>query len=119
MTAKLLAIGLLALIGIGPLVLAAEPARFSIAIEGRKVDPSRRTIRVTHGQTLELAFTADETIELHLHGYDQSVTVQPDAVAVLRLEAKFAGRFPIEAHGFGGRPSWRHVVLLYLEVHPR
>ncbi len=81
----------------------------------------KRTIRVSQGQTVELAFTADEMAEVHLHGYDQLLTVQPGSPAVMRVQAKTAGRFAIEAHRFGsdsGR-SRRHVVLLYLEVHPR
>ena len=103
------------------LAFAQEPARFSIAIQGRKVDPSQKTLRVTQGQAVELAFSADEMAEVHLHGYDQLLIVQPGAPAVMRVQAKTAGRFAIEAHRFGkdsGR-SRRHVVLLYLEVHPR
>jgi hypothetical protein len=95
--------------------------RVSIAIQARKVEPSQKTIRVTQGQTVELSFTADETVELHLHGYDQLLTVQRGSPAVMRVQAKAAGRFALEAHRFGndtGR-SQRHVVLLYLEVHPR
>jgi hypothetical protein len=122
------AIGLIGVIVLGLLsppgqVVAAEPARFSIAIQGGKVDPTQRTIRVTQGTTLELAFTADEPLELHLHGYDQLITVQPGSFAAMRLEAKISGRFGIAAHRFGGGAnagrSPRHVVLLYLEVHPR
>jgi hypothetical protein len=41
----------------------------------------------------------------------------------MRLEAKLAGRFRIEAHRFGGAAtgssSRGHVVLLYLKIHPR
>jgi hypothetical protein len=104
-------------------VSSAEAERFSIVIRGRSVDGPQRTIRATQGTMLELAFAADETVELHLHGYDRHVTVRPGEEAVMRLDAKLAGRFPIEAHRFGGRaggsPSRGHVVLLYLEVHPR
>ena len=51
--------------------------------------------------TVELEFTGDEAAELHLHG--------------------FAGRFPLEAHAFGGGGGRRHMhsVVLYLEVLPR
>ena len=72
---------------------------------------------------LELAFAADETVELHLHGYDRHLTVRPGEEAVMRLDAKVAGRFAIEGHRFGGSAggsaSRGHVVLLYLEIHPR
>jgi hypothetical protein len=104
-------------------VSSAEAERFSIVIRGRSVEGPQRTIRATQGTMLELAFAADETVELHLHGYDRHLTVQPGGEAVMRLDAKFAGRFPIEAHRFGGSaggsPSRGHVVLLYLEIHPR
>jgi hypothetical protein len=61
---------------------------------------------------IELAFTADETVELHLHGYDRHLTVRAGEEAVMRLDAKVAGRFAIEAHRFeepaGGPPSRGH-----------
>jgi len=102
---------------------SAEAERFSIVIRGRSVEGPQRTIRATQGTMLEIAFAADETVELHLHGYDRHLTVQPGGEAVMRLDAKLAGRFPIEAHRFGGSaggsPSRGHVVLLYLEIHPR
>jgi hypothetical protein len=72
---------------------------------------------------LELVFTADEFAELHLHGYDIYVNVEPGTPGVLRVNAKFAGRFPLEAHRFGSATAQpnvgTHVVLLYLEVYPR
>ena len=102
-----------------------EPVRYSIAIKNRKVDASVERIRVAQGDVLELEFTSDERAELHLHGYDELVTVAPGVPAVLRLDANIAGRFSIEAHNFAGNASGRrasarsHEVLLYLEVYPR
>ena len=104
--------------------LAAEPLRFLIAIKYRKVDGNQKTLRVTQGTTVELTFTTDEAVELHLHGYDRLLAVEPTLPAVLRLDATIAGRFAIEAHRFGGiAPAagtrrHAHVVLLYLEVYP-
>jgi hypothetical protein len=104
-------------------ISAAEAERFSIVIRARSVDGPHRTIRATQGAMLELAFAADETVELHLHGYDRHLTVRPGEEAVLRLGAKVAGRFALEAHRFDGSAgdsaSRGHVVLLYLEIHPR
>ena len=125
---KLISIGWIGLIVFGPLSppsqgFSAEPARFSIAIQSRKVDPTQRTIRAAQGQMLDLKFTTDEMVELHLHGYDRLLTVEPGSVAVMRLHATIAGRFAIEGHRFGGGTggsrSGRHAVLLYLEVHPQ
>jgi len=104
-------------------VFAAEVERFSIVIRARSVDGAHRTVRVSQGAMLELAFDGDETVELHLHGYDRHLTVHPGEEAVMRLDAKVAGRFAIEAHGFegpaGGSGSRAHAVLLYLEIYPR
>jgi hypothetical protein len=88
------------------------------------VDAAMRTLRATQGESVEIVFESDEAAELHLHGYDIAIEVQPGVPAAMRVAAKIAGRFSIEAHRFGragadgGRKS-RHVVLLYLEVHPR
>jgi hypothetical protein len=49
-------------------VLSAEAERFSIVIRGRSIDGPHRTIRATQGAMLELAFAADEMVDLHLHG---------------------------------------------------
>jgi hypothetical protein len=108
----------------GPRAVAAEPVRLSVAIEKRKVDASQRTIRVTQGATVEIAFTGDEPAELHLHGYDRTLELVPGAPAVLKLDARIAGRFAIEAHRFGSAGAAAsgkrgQTVLLYLEVHPR
>ena len=99
---------------------AAELQRFAITIRNRKVEPAQMLIRVTRGDALELEFLTDEAAELHLHGYDKLIKVAPAAPAVLRLDATIAGRFSLEAHGFASDESGqRHIVLLYLEVHPR
>jgi len=82
--------------------VAAEPLRFSIAIKDRKVDESYKTLRITQGGAVMLTFTTDEPAELHLHGYGKLVTVTPTAPGELRLDATIAGRFPLEAHRFGG-----------------
>jgi hypothetical protein len=106
---------------IGSDARAAEIRRFALTIKNRKVDPARKVIRVTRGDTLELELSTDEAAELHLHGYDKLIKVEPAVPAMLRLDATIAGRFPVEAHGFGSGRSGQHghVTLFYLEVHPR
>jgi hypothetical protein len=100
---------------------AAELRRFAIMVKNRKVEPAQRLIRVMRGDTLELELTTDEAAQLHLHGYDKLIKIAPGAPTTLRLDATIAGRFSIEAHGFASDKSGQrgHIVLLYLEVHPR
>jgi hypothetical protein len=73
------------------------------------------TVKVQQGDDLELRWTSDKPIELHLHGYDIEVKVSPQAPAVMSFKANIPGRFPVEQHGQG---PGHHRPVLYLEVHP-
>jgi hypothetical protein len=97
----------------------AEAIHESIVIKNRKVEQRQNVIRVTQGKTVELEFSVDEPAELHLHGYDKLLAVEPGKAGVLLIEATIAGRFPLEAHAFGSGGGRKHVVILYLEVYPR
>ena len=96
---------------------AAEPASktFELAIARGRVDAAQETLRVKKGDKVELRWTSDRRIALHLHGYDIEATVDPGAPAVMRFEARIAGRFPVSEHAHGSR---HERPLLYLEVLP-
>jgi hypothetical protein len=98
---------------------AAEVVHRTIAIKKRKVDVSQKLVRVSQGDMLELEFTSDEAAELHLHGYDKLLSVEPGKPATLSFEANIAGRFSLEAHSFDNARNQSHPALLYLEVYPR
>jgi hypothetical protein len=118
-----------------PVVTAADregaktPVRsFELRIERRRVPPAQRVLRATEGERVELRWTADESLVLHLHGYDIEARVAPDKPAVTSFTARLTGRFPVEIHvdGAPGRSgssakssSHHHVTLLHVEVHPR
>ena len=77
-------------------------------------------VRVKEGESLVLIWTADETVELHLHGYDIELTVKPGAPESMIFEAFATGRFPISQHGHGSDGNAAHMGTLgYLEVLPR
>ena len=89
-----------------------------VRIENRKVVAPMAAIRITEGDRVELRWTSDEPVELHLHGYDLKIQVRPDAPAAMVVEATATGRFPITSHGWetGGHG---HDALTHLEVYPR
>lgn len=89
-----------------------------LRIESRKVVAPMAAIRLTEGDTVELRWTSDEPVELHLHGYDLKIQVRPDAPAAMVIEASATGRFPITSHGWGAG-GHGHDALTYLEVYPR
>lgn len=76
----------------------------------------KTTLRVTQGQTVELRWTSDRKIELHLHGYDIEVEPKPGSPATMRFKAHASGRYPVTVHSHGGGHGEKAV--LYLEVYP-
>ena len=87
-------------------------------IENHALVAPEGTIRVTQGDMIELIWTSDEMTELHLHGYDLEIDLQPNVPAAMVFEAYATGRFPITSHGWGDG-GHGHDALTYLEVYPR
>jgi hypothetical protein len=93
---------------------AAERA-FDLKLAGGKLAAGAGTLRVARGDQVELRWTSDRRLVLHLHGYDIETTVTPDSPARMAFTASVAGRFPVTEHAHG---KGHHRALLYLEVHP-
>jgi FtsP/CotA-like multicopper oxidase with cupredoxin domain len=87
---------------------------------GAEVEQSGGTgvVRVTQGEKVELRWTSTEATELHLHGYNVRTKVGVDGEAAMTIDARAAGRFAIESHGFGA-DHHAEKTLIYLEVLPR
>lgn len=102
--------------------MAAETAT-AVAVE-REIQKRQvvgsNVVRVKQGQVVALSWRTDETVELHLHGYDIEMTVKSGDVGTMKFKAHATGRYPITAHGFGDHHGGGHSekTLLYLEVHP-
>ena len=92
----------------------APTRRFELAIQHGKVAIKNKTVRVTQGERVELHWSTDSPLILHLHGYDIEAEVTPHSPAVMRFTAHASGRFPVEHHDGSG-----HKSLIYLEVYPR
>jgi hypothetical protein len=71
------------------------------------------TARTQLGTPIEIRFTSDSDLELHLHGYDIEAAVSPAWPVSMLFDASIPGRFPVESHGGAGE-----AVILYLEVYP-
>jgi hypothetical protein len=87
-------------------------------IENRRVVAPDGAIRISEGDVIELRWTSDEAVDLHLHGYDLELHVRPDEPAAMVIEAYATGRFSITSHGWG-EGGHGHDALTYLEVYPR
>ncbi len=79
---------------------SADATLINMTIANRASDLARADLRVRQGQTVRLAFDADEAGEIHLHGYDLTAAVAPGQPGVITLDAHTAGGFGINFHVF-------------------
>ena len=112
-----------AVIALSTTASRADAQRFAIsyaagAVSGAGLIRQKRSakIQVRQGDQVEIAWTSDKPVNLHLHGYDIETQVRAGATATMRFLARATGRFAIETHGGG---SHGHKTILYVEVHPR
>lgn len=79
----------------------------------------KKSARVTKDDNVQLRWTSDAPVELHLHGYDLTIRVRPGTPAEMKFKAHATGRFPVEIHGkkksSGGHG---HKPVFFLEVYP-
>ena len=73
------------------------------------------TLKVRQHDQVEVRFTSDRPMVLHLHGYDIDAKVAPPAPTVMSFKADLAGRFPMHEHREG---AGNHRAVLFIEVHP-
>ena len=97
---------------------AEHPPPIVLEVRNGKIVSDATVIKVVQGDQVEIVWTSDQTITLHLHGYDIETSVAAGQAMTMSFEAYATGRFPITSHGHGGQDHG-HATLIYLEVHPR
>jgi hypothetical protein len=101
---------------------AAAELAFDIKIERGRVPDAMRLIRVTEGDVVKLRWTSDQSLVLHLHGYDIEKRIAAGTVTELAFTAYTTGRFPVHIHeqgaGAGGH-AHEDLPLVTIEVYPR
>ena len=81
-----------------------------------------RWIRADQDEIVELRWTADENVVLHLHGYNKTLRLGKGATSIMRVVARLVGRFPliiqtpVTAKDDAPQPAPKPF---YLEVRPR
>jgi FtsP/CotA-like multicopper oxidase with cupredoxin domain len=105
----------LALTAAGATLADPAPRVFELPLADGKAQAGVETLRVTKGDQVELRWSSNRPIMLHLHGYNIERKVAPRAPAAMAFRADVAGRFPVSEHTHG---AGHHRAVLYLEVHP-
>ena len=72
-------------------------------------------LRALQGDTVTLVIRSNQAGEVHVHGYEKKVVLQPGSEVRLSFAATRAGAFPVHFHDADG--SMRHLAML--EVQPR
>jgi hypothetical protein len=97
-----------------PAGMAVPPHAFVVEIANGRVE-GEDTLKVREGERVEVRFSSDQPVVLHLHGYEVEAKVTPPGVALMSFKADLPGRFPVHEHRTG---AGNHRALLFVEVHP-
>jgi hypothetical protein len=104
-----------ALLGAGLLVAAnahAEDVKVELVAKGGKAAGEVKVVRLKRDDQVALSIVSDRADEVHVHGYDLKLNLEPNKPAVLQFAAKRTGRFAIELHKSGAE-------LGVLEIYPK
>ena len=104
--------------GLAQAALADKPGEkaFNLSLRNGLLESKNNTLLVRRGERVELRFTTDRPIQLHLHGYDIEAGASPESPATISFTADIPGRFPVSEHAHG--KGHHHRAVLYLDVHP-
>jgi hypothetical protein len=113
----------LVVLAIAPRAWGGSPHVIAISLVDGKPNGSALTqfegrttvLRLRQGEVVELRWSSDRRMDIHLHGYNLEVQATPELESAMSFTARFAGRFPIETHDAQGR----HRAVLYIEVYPQ
>lgn len=73
----------------------------NVTVANGKVNPSGSSIKVQAGQTVLITAVSDAVDELHVHGYDKELALQPGKPVSVKFTADQKGTFEIETHESG------------------
>lgn len=80
-----------------PTVIQTNQQVVTLIVEKKKLISGPKTIKIPQGDTLILQIVVlDENEEIHIHGYDKSITLKKNTPAKVSFVATLSGRFPYE-----------------------
>ena len=85
----------------GPTSAAPAGTDIAVSFTGGQVTGSTGRIPVPSGDQVTITVTSDVADEIHLHGYDLSAPVGPDAPGTLTFQATIPGVFEVELEELG------------------
>lgn len=84
---------------------------YDLKVEGSRLVAGPNVITVKQNETVKLRVTADTKDELHLHGYDKKLELEPGKTVEVTFLADMSGSFEAELHE-------SEAPVFVLEVYP-
>lgn len=92
----------------------SEFVEHEIVLEKGELKSGNEKISVSQGENIKLGFVSDMEMEVHLHGYDLKLTVNPNKESVMQFTAEATGRFVITSHAdLGSHTSHSEHAMLF------
>lgn len=88
---------------------SATTVQREATLTGDRLDP--QAINVCKGQELTLKITSERAGEIHLHGYEEEMEVEPGDTATFTFNTTLPGQFPIELHTPNNGPEIEIGIL--------
>lgn len=82
----------------GPVPATQEVIELTVVFEDGEVTGDTPLARLTAGRPVRLTVTSDVADELHVHGVDETVELEPGEPSVLAFTPDSPGRFEVELH---------------------
>jgi FtsP/CotA-like multicopper oxidase with cupredoxin domain len=79
---------------------AQQPAltTFNYVINNGQITSGPDTITLKQGDAVKIEVTSDTNDELHLHGYNKEIELEPNKPTSIDFNANLTGRFELELH---------------------
>jgi hypothetical protein len=79
----------------------AGPVQVSVVVTGGDITPAPKTYDVALGDEVSIKVTSDVAEEVHLHGYDKMVELEPGVAGEVTFTADIPGVFEAELEDAG------------------
>lgn len=92
--------------------LGDEPVAVAWVLQSGRLVGGPSVIRVKRDDSVAIIIVSDRADELHVHGYNLVLRLDPNRQTVLRFVAMRTGRFSLELH-----PAGKEIGVI--EIYPR
>jgi hypothetical protein len=92
-----------------PTPAGSGSAELKVSVAGGKVTPKAGARKVKKGQRVKLVVMSDKADEIHVHGYEKTIKINPNVATVVEFTASMPGKWEVELHE-------QEIQLLQLQV---